>query len=81
MEICILVQLLKGAHAGGIAKELQIKQTTAESYLVNIKNKLAVNSKSALINAVINGKLLEQIIVWFIFLVVIVIWPIIDFNV
>ena len=63
MEICILVQLLKGAHAGGIAKELQIKQTTAESYLVNIKNKLAVNSKSALINAVINGKLLEQIIV------------------
>ncbi len=62
MEIRTLVQLLKGSHAGEIAKELQIKQTTAESYLLNIKNKLAVNSKSELINLVIGEKLLQQII-------------------
>ena len=63
MEIRTLVQLLKGEHAGEIAKELQIKQTTVESYLVNIKNKLAVNSKSELIKFVLEKKLLEQIII------------------
>lgn len=61
MEIRTLIQLLKGAHAGEIAKELQIKQSTAESYLVNIKNKLAVNTKSELINLVLSEKLLQQI--------------------
>src|SRR3990167_10847942 len=45
MEIKTLLPLLKGAQAGDIAKELLIKQTTAESYLINIKNKLAVNNK------------------------------------
>ena len=62
MEICILVQLLKGCHAGQMAKKLQIKQTTAESYIANIKNKLAVSTKGELINQVINEKLLQQIV-------------------
>ena len=57
-----LVPLLKGAQAGDIAKELLIKQTTAESYLVNIKNKLAVNNKSELINLVVSSKILEQVV-------------------
>ena len=62
MEIRTLVLLLRGAHAGEIAKELQIKQTTVESYIVNIKNKLSVNNKQELINLVINEKLLHQIV-------------------
>jgi DNA-binding CsgD family transcriptional regulator len=61
-EICTIIELLKGSHAGDIAKALQIKQTTVESYLANIKNKLAVSSKGELIQAVIKEKLLEQVI-------------------
>ena len=61
MEIRTLVPLLRGFHAGEIAKELQIKQTTVESYLINIKNKLAVNNKSELINLILNEKLLQQV--------------------
>ena len=63
MEIRTIIQLLKGAHAGEIAKELHIKQTTVESYLIHIKNKLAVSNKSELINRIISEKLLEQIII------------------
>jgi len=62
MEIRTIVQLLKGAHAGEIARELKIQQTTVESYLTNIKNKLVVNSKGELINRVISQKLLQQIV-------------------
>lgn len=62
MEIRTLVQLLKGAHAGEIAKELILKQTTVESYLSNIKSKLAVDTKGELINRVVSEKLLEQVI-------------------
>lgn len=62
MEIRTLIQLLKGAHAGQIATALEIKQTTVESYLSNIKNKLAVSSKNELIECVIYHKLLEQIL-------------------
>ena len=62
MEICTLIHLLKGGHAGDVAKELGIKQTTVESYLVNIKNKLAVDSKSELINLIHREKILQQIV-------------------
>jgi DNA-binding NarL/FixJ family response regulator len=61
MEICVLVELLKGSHAGQIAEELGIKQTTVESYLVNIKNKLAVDSKSELIRLITSKKILQRV--------------------
>ena len=61
MEICVLVQLLKGSHAGQIGQELGIKQTTVESYLVNIKNKLAVDNKKELIRLVTSRKILQQV--------------------
>lgn len=62
MEIKTLVQLLRGKHAGEIAKFFQLKQTTVESYLSNIKNKLGVRLKSELIQRVINNQLLQQVI-------------------
>ncbi|MCX7115303.1 MAG: helix-turn-helix transcriptional regulator [Gammaproteobacteria bacterium] len=61
MEIRTIIQMIKGDHAGDIAKALSIKQTTVESYLTNIKNKLAVDSKSELIRLVLSGRILEQI--------------------
>ena len=61
MEICTLILLFKGFHAGEIAKELHIKQTTVESYIVHIKNKLSVSNKKELINLIINEKILHQI--------------------
>jgi DNA-binding CsgD family transcriptional regulator len=61
MEIKTLVQLLKGQHSGEIAVALNIKQTTVESYLSNLKNKLGVNLKSELIQTVIHHQLLQQI--------------------
>lgn len=62
MEIQTLIQLLKGANAGEIAQALYIKQTTVESYLVNIRNKLGVSSRSELISFVIREQLLQKII-------------------
>lgn len=61
MEIKTLLQLLRGKYASEIALSLNIKQSTAESYLLNIKNKLDVNHKSELIQRVINSQLLQQI--------------------
>lgn len=61
MEIKSLVQLLKGQHAGEIATSLNLKQTTVESYLSNIKNKLGINSKSQLIQFIVKNQLLQQI--------------------
>ena len=63
MEIRTLIELFKGAHAGEIAKGLNVKQSTIESYLVNIKNKLAVNTKLELINCIISEKLFEQVMI------------------
>ena len=63
MEIRTLILLLKGLHAGEIAQALGIKQTTTESYLVNIKNKLSVEKKSDLIYRVTKEKILHQILV------------------
>lgn len=62
MEIKTLVQLLRGKHAGEIAHSFQLKQTTIESYLSNIKNKLGVRLKSELIHRVINNQLLQQVV-------------------
>ena len=61
MEIKTLIQLLKGQHATEIAISLQIKKSTVESYLANIKNKLCVRLKSELVHRVINSHLLQQI--------------------
>ena len=61
MEIKTLIQLMRGAGAGDIAKALNIKQTTVESYLTNIKNKFGVSHKSELTNLVINEKILHKI--------------------
>lgn len=63
MEIVVLIQLIKGHHAGEIAQSLNIKQNTVESYLINVKNKLNIDSKSKLIQLVLSEKFLEQIIV------------------
>ena len=59
MEIRTIVQLLKGAHAGEIAKALDLQQTTVESYLLNIRNKLGVDNKSELIDRIISKKILQ----------------------
>lgn len=63
MEIKTIVQLLKGHNAAEIALTLQIKQTTVESYLKNIRNKLSVSSKSELIHVLIRDNVLQQIVV------------------
>lgn len=63
MEIKTLIELLKGGHAGNIALKLNIKQTTVESYLATIKNKLGVNHKSDLIHLIQSSKLLQQVII------------------
>lgn len=63
MEIKTLIQLLNGRHAGEIAELLHIKQTTVESYIVNIKNKLGLSLKSELIQYVTRHRLLQQIII------------------
>lgn len=62
-EVQLLVALLKGMHAGEIAVNLKLKQTTVESYLVNLKNKFGVNMKSELINLIISKNILQQILI------------------
>lgn len=62
-EIQVLIQLIKGSNAGEIASTLGIKQTTVESYLVNIRNKLNVGGRSELINFIIHEQLLQKIII------------------
>jgi len=61
MEIKVSIELLKGKHAGEIANVLNIKQTTVESYLQNIKNKLGATSKSEIVEYIIGARLLHQI--------------------
>jgi DNA-binding NarL/FixJ family response regulator len=62
-ELQVFIALLKGCTAGETAHHLQLKQTTIESYLVNIKNKTGATSKSELIHFAISINLLEQIAV------------------
>lgn len=63
MEIKTLIQLIKGFHAGEISIWLNIKQSTVESYLSNIKNKFGVYRKSELISNVLSNQLLQKIMV------------------
>lgn len=62
-EIQLIINLVKGLHAGEISEELDIKQTTVESYLVNLKNKLGVNTRRQIIDVSTSNNLLEQIII------------------
>lgn len=62
MEILTLIQLLKGQHAGEIAESLHLKQSTVESYLGSIKNKLGVTHKSELIQLVMQENILQKVI-------------------
>lgn len=57
---CILF-LFKCLTADEIAQSLQLSKRSIESYFVNIKNKLNVNHKSEIVEAVIRGGLLEQL--------------------
>jgi DNA-binding CsgD family transcriptional regulator len=61
MELMTIALLLKGKHAGEIRHSLGIGQSTVESYLINIKNKLGVHRKSELIETLIKYQLLKQI--------------------
>ncbi|MGQ3891930.1 LuxR C-terminal-related transcriptional regulator [Legionella sp. CNM-4043-24] len=61
-EIQCLAGLLKGQHAGEIAGDLNLQQSTIESYLDHLKNKLGVFSKSALINTVFEQKIIQQLL-------------------
>lgn len=63
MEIKTLTQLIKGQAANEISETLGIKQTTVESYLKNIRNKLGVRSKSELIHVIISDNVLHQIMI------------------
>lgn len=57
---CILF-LFKCLTSTEIAENLELSKRSVESYLVNIKNKLNVNHKSEIIEAVVLGGLLEQL--------------------
>ncbi|MFA5960645.1 MAG: LuxR C-terminal-related transcriptional regulator [Tatlockia sp.] len=61
-EIELIIALVRGLHAGEIATALGLQQTTVESYIQNIKDKLGVSLKSEVIAAVLETHLLGQII-------------------
>lgn len=61
-EIQCIIELIKGKHAGEIAQTLGLRQTTIESYIINIKNKLGAINKSNLLSIVFREKLLQQVI-------------------
>lgn len=63
MELLTLIELVKGRHAGEMATELSLKQSTVESYLTTIKNKCGVTSKGELINLLITQGVFKQIVV------------------
>jgi DNA-binding CsgD family transcriptional regulator len=61
-EIQCMIELIKGKHAGEIAENLALKQSTVESYLINLKNKLGVNTRSHLIMTILDQKIIQKII-------------------
>lgn len=61
-EVQCIIALIKGKHAGEIGQTLSLKQTTIESYIISIKNKLGAFSKSNLLDIVFSQKLLQQVI-------------------
>lgn len=62
-EVQCLIELIKGNHAGETASLLSLKQTTIESYISNLKNKLGATSKSSLINTVLTQNIIQQIVI------------------
>lgn len=61
-EVQCIIELLKGKHAGEISSVFQLKQTTIEFYIDNIKDKLGATSKSSLIMTIFNQKIIQQIV-------------------
>lgn len=61
-EVECIIELLKGKHAGEIGEALQLKQTTIEFYIENIKNKLGATNKSSLVMTILNQNILNQIV-------------------
>ncbi|WP_165476861.1 helix-turn-helix transcriptional regulator [Legionella fairfieldensis] len=61
-DIQIIIGIVKGHHAGEIAAQLGLKQTTIETYTRHIKDKLGIHVKSELIVAVLETNLLSQIL-------------------
>jgi DNA-binding CsgD family transcriptional regulator len=62
-EILCFIELLKGKTANDIAQILQLKQSTVESYLQNLKNKCGVTRKMDLIEFFLTHRLLQQIVI------------------
>ena len=62
-EILCLIELLKGKHAGEIAKIFNLKQVTVESYIKNLKNKCGVSLKGDLIAFFLENNILQKILV------------------
>ncbi len=62
-EIQCLIELIKGKHAGEIASSFNLKQSTIESYLTSIKNKLGVCSRSELIGMALSSNVLQQVFI------------------
>ncbi len=60
-EIQCLIEILKGNHAGNIATILQLKQTTIESYISHLKNKLGASSRQELISTILQYKVLTTL--------------------
>lgn len=60
-EIQCLIGLMKGKHAGEIALSLNLKQSTIEFYIDNLKNKLGAVSKSSVINTAFEQKIIQQL--------------------
>lgn len=61
-DIQILILLVRGYHAGEIAATLFLQQTTVESYMQNIKNKLGVYTKRELVYMVLEKNILGHIL-------------------
>ncbi len=61
-ELQCLIETLKGKHAGEVGESLNLKQTTVETYLDNLKNKFGAINKSSLINSILKEKVIQQIV-------------------
>lgn len=60
-EIEVIIAIVRGWHAGEISQKLKIKQSSVESYIQSIKDKLGVNLKSELISLILENNLLSQV--------------------
>lgn len=60
-ELQCIIELIKGKTAGEMATALRLKQTTIESYINNLKNKLGASSKSSLVSTIFSQKIIQQV--------------------